>query len=120
MLRQVLISKISTATVTDKKLYYEGSITIDENILKQAKIHVNEKVEVLNLNNGARIETYVIKGAPGSGQVCLNGPAARFFEIKDRVIIVCYGLIEENGLDSHQTIFVNLDEKNKVKNTYLR
>ncbi len=119
-LRRFLLSKISIGTVTEKKLYYEGSITIDEDIIKKAHINPQEKVEVLNLNNGARIETYVIKGKSGSKEICINGPASRFFEVGDKIIILCYGLVDDEDLSSLKTIFVELDERNNVKNTYLR
>jgi len=120
-LRRMLISKISEARVTDKLLYYEGSITIDRAILKKAKILPGEKVEVLNLNNGARIETYVIEDEEeGKGRICINGPACRFFEIGDSIIILCYALIDEESIDTYKTIFVKLDEHNQVKDTIIR
>lgn len=115
MLRRVLLSKIDGGVVTEKKLYYEGSITIDETILKEANIFPGEKVEVLNVNNGSRIETYVIKGEKESGKICINGPASRFFEIDDKIIILCYGLLGERELIEHRYLLIKLDKKNKIK-----
>ena len=94
MLVEVLKSKIHRATVTDKNLEYEGSITIDAGLMAAAGICENEKVHVLNLNNGSRFETYVIKGKKGSGAICVNGAAARLAEKGDRVIIVSYGFVD--------------------------
>ncbi len=95
MLRTMLKSKIHRASVTEANLYYEGSITIDANFMKKADILENEKVEVLNLNNGQRLETYAISGKAGSGIICLNGPAARGACIGDLVIIVSYVIVED-------------------------
>ncbi|MCL5260703.1 MAG: aspartate 1-decarboxylase [Gammaproteobacteria bacterium] len=92
----VLKSKISYATVTDKNLFYVGSITIDAEIMEQANIRENEKVHVVNLNNGERIETYVIKGKRHSREFILNGPAARKAEIGDQIFIITYAAIDPN------------------------
>ena len=110
MLRTMLKSKIHRATVTEANLYYEGSITIDADLIRAADILEYEKVEVLNLNNGGRIETYVIKGEPGSGVVCLNGPAARGACPGDQVIIVSYVTLldEQAKLIKPKVIKVNL------------
>ncbi|OGX05932.1 MAG: aspartate 1-decarboxylase [Omnitrophica WOR_2 bacterium GWA2_47_8] len=110
-------SKIGHATITEAELYYEGSITIDEKLLKAVDIVPGEKVEVLNLNNGSRLETYVIAGKAGSGQICLNGPAARCGVVGDKVIILSYALIEK-GPETHKlkTKIVYLDDGNKIKN----
>lgn len=89
-----LKSKISYATVTRKELYYVGSITIDEEIMKAGRLVENEKVQVVNLNNGARLETYVIKGQPGSKIIALNGAAARLAEIGDQLFIISYAMID--------------------------
>ena len=93
MRRTLLKSKIHRATVTDSNINYEGSITIDEDLMEAANIIENEKVQVLNIDNGERLETYVIKGKRGTGTICLNGPAARKVEPGDIVIIVSYALI---------------------------
>ena len=89
-----LKSKISYATVTGKDLFYVGSITIDEDVMEQSNIRENEKVHVVNLNNGERLETYVIKGQRGSRVIALNGPAARKAEVGDLLFIISYALID--------------------------
>src|SRR3990167_1827754 len=94
MLINTLKSKIAYARVTQKELYYVGSITIDETILKTANITANEKVHIVNLNNGERFETYVIAGKAGSHVIGLNGPAARKCEIGDEIFILSYALID--------------------------
>ena len=95
MLITVMKSKIAYATITQKDLFYVGSITIDETIMKQANLRENEKVQIVNLNNGERLETYVIRGEPGSGVFGLNGPAARKAEIGDEIFIIAYAQIDE-------------------------
>lgn len=87
---EVLKSKIHRLTVTQADLNYVGSITIDEDLIEAANLIENEKVQVLNVNNGERIETYIIKGERGSGIACLNGPAARLFQVGDIVIVISY------------------------------
>jgi aspartate 1-decarboxylase len=94
MLIYTLKSKISYATITQKDLFYVGSITIDEAIMQQANLQENEKVHIVNLNNGERLETYVIKGAKNSNIIALNGPAARKAEIGDQIFILSYALID--------------------------
>ncbi len=94
MMIEVLKSKIHRVTVTDANLNYVGSITIDEDLMDAANLIGNEKVEVLNINNGERFETYVIKGERGSGMICLNGAAARKAEVGDIVIILSYALMD--------------------------
>lgn len=103
----VLKSKIAYATISQKDLFYVGSITIDENIMQQANLRENEKVQVVNLNNGERLETYVIKGKPGSQVFGLNGPAARKAEIGDKVFIISYALIKASL--SLQPIVIDLE-----------
>jgi len=115
----MLKSKISYATVTEANLYYKGSITIDETIMEAADILAGEKVQIVNLNNGARLETYVIKGKKNSGVICLNGPAARMGMKGDLVFILSYALYDQQQLKSFQSKFVELDEKNKIKNSHL-
>jgi len=109
MLISALKSKISYATVTEKNLFYVGSITIDEKIMKAAHIHSNEKVQVVNLNNGSRLETYVIPGKPGSKTIALNGPAARQCEIGDQIFILSYGMIDPEQ-ETITPILVNLKQ----------
>lgn len=115
MLRNMLKSKIHRARVTEAELYYEGSITIDEKIMVAADIIENEKVEVLNLNNGSRLETYAIKGKADSGTICLNGPAARGACVGDEVIIVSYVYAEESQAKNIKPKVVRLDERNGIK-----
>jgi len=116
MLRTMLKSKIHRATVTEANLYYEGSITLDEDLIRAADILENEKVEVLNLNNGLRLETYVIKGKAGSGVVCLNGPAARGACAGDQIIIVSYVAIEDKDAKIIKPKIVKVDARNQIKN----
>lgn len=115
MFRTILKSKIHRATVTEANLYYEGSITIDAELLKAADIAEFEKVEVLNLNNGHRIETYAISGKAGSGVICLNGPAARGSCPGDNVIIVSYVFADDKESKSIKPKIVKVDERNSIK-----
>ncbi len=108
-------SKIAHARITQSELYYEGSITIDEDIIKAVGILPGEKVEIFNVNNGARIETYVIAGQSGSGQICLNGPAARQGYVGDKLIIVSYALVTPDEARTMKTSTVHLDDANRVK-----
>ncbi len=108
-------SKIANARVTQSELYYEGSITIDETILKATGIVPGEKVEVLNVNNGSRIETYVIAGKANSGQVRLNGPAARSGCVGDQLIILSYCLLDPNEAKNFKTKVIHLNDDNKIK-----
>jgi aspartate 1-decarboxylase len=94
MLIEVLKSKIHKASITGANLHYIGSITIDEDLMDEARLIENEKVHVLNLNNGERLETYVIKGSRGSGEICLNGAAARKVVIGDVIIIMSFALMD--------------------------
>ena len=91
---EILKSKIHRVRITEANLQYVGSITIDEDLMDAAGIIENEKVQVVNINNGERLETYVIKGERGSGQIGMNGPAARKVALDDVVIIISYGLID--------------------------
>lgn len=115
MFRTMMKSKIHRARVTEANLNYVGSITIDQNILDQTNIVVNEKVQIVNNNNGARLETYVIPGERGSGVICLNGAAARLVQPNDVVIIVSYALISESEIASHQPIVAIMNEKNEIE-----
>ncbi len=110
----VLKSKINNARITQTELYYNGSITIDADILKAAGIRPSEKVEVLNLNNGSRLETYTIAGQAGSGEVCLNGPAARQGCVGDCIIILSYALMTEDEAKNFRPKIVALDQKNRI------
>jgi len=115
MLRTMLKSKIHRATVTDANLNYEGSITIDANLIKAADILEHEKVEVLNLNTGGRLETYVIKGKAGSGVICLNGPAARGACPGDQVIIVSYVLLDDKLSREIKPRIIKVNARNQIK-----
>jgi len=115
MLRTILKSKIHRATVTEANLYYEGSITVDEKLMKEADIIEAEKVEVFNLNNGHRLETYAIPGEAGSGVICLNGPAARGACAGDKVIIVSYVFADDKEAKSIKAKIIKVDERNRIK-----
>ena len=108
-------SKIAHAIITEADLRYEGSITIDDTILKAVDIIQGEKVQVLNLNNGNRFDTYAIRGKAGSGQICLNGPAARMGIVGDQIIILSYALMDQTEARSAKMKIVHLDEKNRIK-----
>ena len=114
MQREFLYSKIHRATVTDANLNYVGSITIDEEILEQAKIEEWQKVEILDINNGERFQTYVIKGKRGSKCFCLNGAAARKVQVGDKIIIVTYASFCNEELKDYKPNIVLLDENNEI------
>lgn len=116
MLRTLLKSKIHRARVTEANLYYEGSITIDAILMQKADILPWEKVEVLNLNNGQRLETYAIAGKKNSGVICLNGPAARGACVGDQVIIVSYAAIDDKNTKALKPKIISVDGKNRIKN----
>lgn len=105
-------SKLHPLTVTQSDLYYEGSITIDTELLDMAGILVYEKVHVVNINNGSRIETYTIPGKPGSREVCMNGPAARLTNVGDRIIVIAYVRMTKEEALRHKPRIVLLDGKN--------
>jgi len=108
-------AKIAQARVTQAELYYEGSITIDEDLINAVGIIPGEKVEVFNVNNGSRLETYVIAGKAGSGHICLNGPAARQGAVGDRLIIVNYALMTPEEARTQKIRVVHLDDANRIK-----
>ncbi len=113
---ETLKSKIHRATVTDANLNYEGSITIDEDLIEAANMFVHEKVAVVNNNNGERFETYIIRGERGSGIICLNGAAARKVQKGDVIIIMSYAVMPLEEAKVFQPTVVNLDEKtNRIK-----
>jgi len=111
MLIEVLKSKIHMVSVTAANLYYIGSITIDEDLMDAANLFENEKVHILNLNNGERLETYIIKGKKGSGEICLNGAAARKVVVGDVVIIMSYALLELQEAKSFRPTIIFPDTK---------
>jgi aspartate 1-decarboxylase len=110
---EVLKSKIHRATVTGADLNYTGSISIDPGLCEAVGLHEYEKVDVLDIDNGARLTTYVILGSPG--EICLNGAAARLVRKGDRIIIVAYGQVEESELESFRPRQILVDEKNRVE-----
>lgn len=114
MLRKMLRSKIHRATITECDPDYVGSITIDANLLRAADIRPNEAVLVLDIDNAARFETYVIRGEAGSGVIGINGAAAKLVEPGHKVIIVCFGIMTEDRLDDHVATIVVADERNAV------
>jgi len=114
MLRTMCKSKIRGATITDTKLHYEGSIGIDREIIDAADILPWEKVQVVNLNNGARLETYVIEEKAGSGSICLKGPAARMGQVGDELIILTYVWVDEKEARLLQPKVVNLNSQNRI------
>ena len=114
MQRHMLKSKIHRATVTGCDLHYVGSVTLDADLMRSADLLPGELVHVLDVDNGNRFETYVIEGEPGSGEVCLNGAAARLVHVGDRVIVVSYGVFDESELESHEPRVVHVDERNAI------
>lgn len=114
MLVEVLKGKIHRATVTDANLNYTGSITIDKELIDAAGIVPNEKVQVVNIDNGERLETYVIEGEAGSGVICLNGAAARKAQVGDKVIILAYAQMEETKVINHSPSCILVDEENRI------
>lgn len=116
MFRTLLGGKIHRATVTQADLNYVGSITVDLDLLDAANILVNEKVQIVNNNNGERFETYAIAGERGSGVVCLNGAAARRVQVGDVVIIMSYVMLSEPEIQTHEPKVVLVDEYNHICN----
>ncbi len=114
MFRAFCKSKIHRATLTDANLHYEGSITIDSDLLQAADIQPYENVQVVNINNGSRIETYAIEGKRGSGEVCLNGAAARHGAPGDLVIIMSYAMMDELEARTFEHKRVLVDENNRI------
>lgn len=114
MFVNMLKAKIHQATVTEANLYYIGSITIDKYIIKKVGLLANELVHIVNINNGTRIETYIIEGEAGSGICCLNGAAARHFHAGDRIIIMGYCWLSESELASYAPKIVFLNDKNQI------
>ena len=115
MFRTMMKAKIHRARITEANLNYVGSITIDEDILEKVDILPNEKVQVVNNNNGARLETYVIPGERGTGIICLNGAAARLVQKEDVVIIISYALVPEDKLSSHRPKIAIMNDKNEIE-----
>lgn len=114
MFIEVVKSKIHRVKITQAELHYVGSITIDEDIMEASNIIENEKVQIVNINNGERLETYVIKGERGSGHVCLNGPAARKAQVGDIIIIISYASMDIEEAKDHKPTIIFPDKNNKV------
>ena len=114
MFRTMMRAELHRATVTEANLNYVGSITIDQDLMDAVGIVENEKVQIVNNNNGARLETYVIKGERGTGVICLNGAAARLVQPGDKVIIICYGLVSEEKVLTHIPKIAASDDNNQI------
>ncbi|HAV42807.1 TPA: aspartate 1-decarboxylase [bacterium] len=117
MQRIMCRAKIHQAKVTEVNLKYIGSLSVDGGLLKVANIEEYERVQVLNLQNGERFETYVMKAPPGSGTICLNGAAARLGHVGDELIIIAYSLVEEEKVKGFKPKIVFVDEKNQIVRT---
>lgn len=114
MIRELLKSKIHRAKVTQAELHYVGSITIDEDLMDAANLMEYEKVHIANINNGERFETYVIKGARGTGTICLNGATARLAQVGDLIIIMCYAQFSEAEQVNFKPALVFPDDNNRL------
>ncbi len=114
MTRTLLKSKIHRGTITEADLNYEGSLTLDPEFMRQADILPYEKLQVVNISNGHRFETYAIQGSPGEGTICLNGAAARLGQVGDRVIILTYTTLEDDEARDHEPTVVLLNEENEI------
>ncbi len=115
MIREMCKSKIQRPVITQAELYYEGSITIDKVLLDAANILPYEKVQVVNVNNGHRLETYTIEGEPDSGVICLNGPAARLGYPGDEIVIISYAQMNDEEIKDYKPLVVIVDKANKIK-----
>jgi aspartate 1-decarboxylase len=111
---EILKSKLHRVTVTEANLNYVGSVTIDEDLLEAAGMIEHEKVAIVNVSNGARLETYIIKGRRGSGTVCLNGAAARLVQVQDTIIIMSYAIMDFEAAKTFQPKVVFTDTNNKI------
>ncbi len=114
MLIEVLKSKIHRVVVTEADLNYRGSITIDEDLMDAANMIANEKVQILDVNNGERFDTYIIKGERGTGTICLNGPAARRVQVGDVIIVVSYAQMDFEEAKSHEPVVIHPKEGNRL------
>ncbi|PJZ01065.1 MULTISPECIES: aspartate 1-decarboxylase [Bacillus] len=115
MYRTMMNGKLHRATVTEANLNYVGSITIDEDLIDAVGMLPNEKVQIVNNNNGARLETYIIPGERGSGVICLNGAAARLVQEGDKVIIISYKMMSDQEAASHEPKVAVLNDQNKIE-----
>ena len=113
MLIEMLYSKIHRATVTDANVEYVGSITVDETLIKKAKLKLYQKVDIYDVTNGERFSTYVIKGEPNSGKICLNGAAALKVNVGDKIIIASYASMTPEEADNHTPTAILVDDNNR-------
>ena len=113
MFRTLMKSKLHRGTITAANLHYVGSITIDADLMEAADLYSNEKVQVVDIDNGARLETYVIPGERGSGDLCLNGAAARLVQPGDKIIVISYGMYSDAEARQHKPTVLLLDELNR-------
>ncbi|QRN86367.1 aspartate 1-decarboxylase [Clostridia bacterium] len=113
MLREMMIGKIHRGVITEANIHYMGSITLDPDMMEKSNILENQKVQVVDINNGKRFETYAITGKRGSRTICINGAAARLVTPGDRIIIISYGLISEKELKEYEPKILLLNEKNE-------
>jgi aspartate 1-decarboxylase len=120
MQRELCKSKIHGATITQANLHYEGSLTLDRQLIEAADLTPYEKIQVVNINNGVRLETYVLPGERGSGTVALNGAAARLGTVGDRVILISYAHFEESEVAGHEPRVVFVDDDNRPVRRGLR
>lgn len=117
MLRCMMKSKIHQATVTEANLRYEGSITIDADLMRAAELLPGEQAHVVNLHNGSRIETYCVEGPAGSGTICMNGAAARWAQVGDTVILISYAFLEDREAREFRPKVVFVDRNNRIRET---
>src|ERR1043165_535521 len=113
MLREMVQAKIHHATVTDCRLGYQGSLTVDIDLIERAGMLVNQKIQVLNISNGYRLETYLIPGERGKREIVVNGAAARHAQVGDQLIVIAYALMNEDAVRTHQPVVVILDRNNQ-------
>lgn len=115
MQRMMCKSKIHRARVTDANLDYDGSLTLDKDLMEAADLLPYERVQVVNINNGTRAETYIIEGERGSGEVCINGALARWAQVNDLVIIISYAVVDESEISAFTPVVLFVDENNRMK-----
>jgi aspartate 1-decarboxylase len=114
----MLHSKIHRATVTDANLNYVGSITIDRDLIDEARMRIGQKIDIVNVNNGERFSTYIIAGERGKREICLNGAAARKVHVGDKIIIIAYAQMDEKEADTYRPKIVILDDDNAVSQSF--
>ena len=114
MYLHIFKSKIHRVKVTQAELNYVGSITIDRTLMEAANLMEGERVQIVNIDNGQRLETYVIAGEANSGTICLNGPAARRVQVGDKIIIISYGLMTKEEAEAHSPVIIFPDENNRL------